>query len=47
MIRRRVIQDKESFLMTELLKDFAEISSDFGLNEPPIRQTKYLKAHLE
>ena len=47
MIRRRVIQDKESFLMTELLKDFAEISSDFGLSEPPIRQTKYLKTHIE
>ena len=47
MIRRKVIQDKESFLVTELLKDLAEISSDFSLNEPPIRQTKYLKAHLE
>ncbi len=47
MIRRRVIQDKQSFLMTELLKDFAEISSDFSFSEPHIRQTKYLKTHLE
>ena len=47
MFRRRVIEDKESYLMTELLKDIKEISQDYGLQAPPIRFTSALKAHLQ
>ena len=47
MFRRSVIEDKESYLMTELLKDLKEISQDYGLQVPPIRFTSALKAHLQ
>ena len=47
MLKRRVIEDKESYLMIELLKDLEEISQDFGLDTPPIRFTSHLKLHLK
>ncbi len=43
IFRRRVIEDKESYLMTELLKDVKEISEEYSLEVPPIRFTSALK----
>eukprot|EP00794_Sanderia_malayensis_P016352 gene16352-17996_t len=47
MFKCKVIQEKESYLMIELLKDLEEISQDFGLETPPIRFTSHLKRHLK
>ena len=46
IFQRLVIEDHESYLMTELLKDVQEISEEFKLATPPIRFTSTLKEHL-
>ena len=46
IFQRRVIEDHDFYLMTELLKDVEEISKEFELKIPPIRFTRTLKEHL-
>ena len=41
-----VIKDQEAFLLTELLEDIKEISSDNDLDDPPITKTATLKLRL-
>ena len=47
MHRQRFINDKEIYVMSELLEDFKEISLDYGLRIPPERFISVLKAQLE
>ena len=36
-VRLNVVKDKAAYILSELLRDFEEISKEFGLEEPPVR----------
>ena len=47
LIERKVIKDKEAYLMTDLLEDIANLSTENGLPEPCIKYTYDLKSKLQ
>ena len=47
MFKRKVIDEKKSYLLVELLKDSEEIRQDFGLLKPPIRFTSLQKRNFQ
>ena len=47
LFERKVITEKNAYLLTELLTDINEMSNDAGLTDPTIKQTSNLKKRLE
>ena len=45
-IRTKIVRDKEAFLLHELWKDVAVLSSEQGLEKTVIENTKELKRQL-
>ena len=46
-LRRKIIRDHEAFLLHELLRDIASISTEQGLEDPPIHETSTLRRFTE
>ena len=45
MFVRNIIDEKNAYRVTDLLIDI-NVSLDYGLNDPPITSSKYLKEHI-
>ena len=46
-LRTKIIRDHEAFLLHELLRDIASISTEQGLEDPPIHETSTLRRFIE
>ena len=46
-LRRKILRDREAFLLNELLEDVQTMSEENGLDEPVIKDTKSLRRCLE
>ena len=47
LVEKKVIKDKEAYLMTDLLEDHEHLSTENGLQEPCIKYTYELKIKLQ